>query len=179
MAKLTQESEIQQFPLFIDYGQRARDREYSACRKSMQRLKLREPAIAELAGFGRLIKSGLTDTSLDIVEDAFTPGRNMLFLLVGAAFAYKNEADAISIGLLNEGTSLFPDQTSVFLKNAEAMISLCMGRPLKVLAPLSQFFKRDVVRLAKEKGLDGTYSCHLGELTPCGKCIACREFEEA
>jgi 7-cyano-7-deazaguanine synthase len=178
MAKLTQESKIQQFPLFIDYGQRARDREYAACRNSMRRLKLIEPEVAELAGFGRLIKSGLTDTSLDIVEDAFTPGRNMLFLLVGAAFAYKKNADAISIGLLNEDTSLFPDQTSMFLRSAEAMISLCMGRPLRVLAPLAEFHKRDVVRLAKEKGLDGTYSCHVGEAVPCGKCIACREFEE-
>src|ERR1039458_4641334 len=106
VAKLAQEEGVRQYPLFIDYGQRSRDRELAACRRAMADLYLPEPTIADLAGFGALIHSGLTDPKLHIVEDAFTPGRNMLFLLTAAAHAYQVNADAIAIGLLHEDTSL-------------------------------------------------------------------------
>ncbi len=177
VAKLAQEEGLHIFPLFVDYGQRARERELAACKLAMTKLGLPEPDIADVSGYGKLIRSGLTDPSLHIVDDAFTPGRNMLFLLTAAAYAYQKKADAISIGLLHESTSLFPDQTSGFLQKAEHMISLCMGRTIKVLAPLSSFTKPDVVTLAGEKGISGTYSCHLGEEEPCGNCISCNEFK--
>jgi len=159
VARLAQEQGVRQHPLFIDYGQRARDRELAACRASMRSLGLD------------------TDTSLRVFEDAFTPGRNMLFLLTAAAHAYQHNADAISIGLLHEDTSLFPDQTSAFLSEAEALITRSMGRTIRVLAPLAQFHKHDVVTLAEQKGIHGTYSCHLGGEEPCGACIACNEFK--
>jgi 7-cyano-7-deazaguanine synthase len=177
VAKLAIEEGLRIYPLFVDYGQRARDRELAACRLAMKKLGLPEPEIAELSGFGKLIRSGLTDPNLHIIDDAFTPGRNMLFLLIAAAYAHQKNADAISIGLLHESTSLFPDQTSEFLAEAERMICLCMGRQIKVLAPLALFTKPDVVLLAAEKGITQTYSCHLGEEEACGNCIACNEFK--
>lgn len=177
VAKLAKEQGLQIFPLFVNYGQRALNRELAACKLAMRKLDLPEPEIADLSGYGNLIRSGLTDPCLHIIDDAFTPGRNMLFLLTAAAYAHQKNADAISIGLLHERTSLFPDQTSRFLAEAERMITLCMGRTIKVLAPLSSFTKPDVVALAAEKGIDQTYSCHLGEEQPCGNCIACNEFK--
>lgn len=177
VVKLAQEEGITIYPLFIDYGQRAKIRELESCKNAMKKLGLPEPKIAELSGFGKLIRSGLTDPTQDIIENAFTPGRNMLFILIAAAYAHQVGADAISIGLLHEKTSLFPDQTTDFLKEAEKMISLCMGRTIKVLAPLSIFTKPDVVTLATEKGITGTYSCHEGNEKACGKCIACNEFK--
>jgi 7-cyano-7-deazaguanine synthase len=177
IAKLAQEEGLIQYPLFVDYGQRARDRELAACHHAMSALGLPEPNVADLSGFGALIHSGLTDSSLDIVKDAFTPGRNMLFILIAAAYAVQVKADAISIGLLHESTSLFPDQTSTFLNEAEALICRCMKRDIKLLAPLASFQKADVVALAKLKGISNTYSCHLGNEEACGSCISCREFE--
>lgn len=177
VARLAQECGIEQHPLFVDYGQRARDRELAACRRAMAELGLPDPKVAALGGFGDLIRSGLTDHRLRVLEDAFTPGRNMLFLLIGAAYAVQVGADAISVGLLHEDTSLFSDQTGRFLVSAEATIELAVGRPIRVLAPLAEFHKRDVVELAKTKGIKETYSCHVGEEVPCGQCIACREFQ--
>lgn len=176
VACLAKEEGLNQFPLFIDYGQRARDQEYDACLRGMTQLGLPQPVTADLGGFGQLIRSGLTDTSQRVYEDAYTPGRNLLFLLAGAAYAAQVGADAVSIGLLHEDTSLFPDQTSAFIRSAEATLALAVAKPVRVLAPLAAFHKRDVVRLAKDKGLSGSYSCHLGEQKPCGACIACREF---
>lgn len=176
VACLAKEEGLTQFPLFIDYGQRAREREYAACQQAMAQLGLAQPVTADFAGYGRLIRSGLTDTSQRVYEDAYTPGRNMLFLLAGAAYAVQVGAEAVSIGLLHEDTSLFPDQTDAFLRSAEATLALAVAKPVRVLAPLASFHKRDVVKLAGEKGLTGSYSCHLGEAKPCGACIACREF---
>lgn len=177
VACLAKEEGVHQFPLFIDYGQRARDRELAACRLAMASLALPEPEVAELSGYGRLIRSGLTDTGLHVIEDAFTPGRNMLFLLTAAALAMQKMADAVSIGLLHEETSLFPDQTSAFLADAEQMIERCMGRRIRVLAPLALFHKHEVVELAQSKGISSTYSCHMGGVTPCMNCISCNEFK--
>lgn len=177
MARLGQEVQLHQYPLFVDYGQRAKERELKACRRAMARLGLPDPKVAEIAGYGQLIRSGLTDVTKRVLEDAFTPGRNMLFLLVGAAYAAQVDAGSVSIGLLHEDTSLFPDQTSKFLNSAEATLQIAIGRPLKVLAPLAAFHKRHVVELARSKGIDGTYSCHNGDELPCGRCIACREFQ--
>lgn len=177
VAKLAQEEGVRQHPLFINYGQRSLDRELAACQRAMVDLNLPEPKVANLAGFGALIRSGLTDKKLHIVNDAFTPGRNMLFLLTAAAYSYQVGAEAISIGLLHEDASLFPDQTSTFLCEAERMLTLCMGREIRVLAPLAAFHKIDVVSLAREKGIRNTYSCHFGDEEPCGMCIACNEFK--
>lgn len=177
MALLAKETGVQQYPLFIDYGQRSRDRELSACRRTLRALQLPKPKIASLPGFGLLIRSGLTDVRLDVMEAAFTPGRNLLFLLLGASYAYSVGAEAVAIGLLDERSSLFPDQTAKFLLKSENLLSLCMGQTIKVLAPLSSFSKREVVRLARSKGITGTYSCHAGSRHPCGVCVACREFD--
>jgi 7-cyano-7-deazaguanine synthase len=177
VAKLAQEEGLRQYPLFIDYGQRARDRELAACRRAMVVLGLPEPKVADLSGYGTLIRSGLTDVALRVVEDAFTPGRNLLFLLTAAAYAYQVDADAVSIGLLHEAASIFPDQTGAFLKEAESVIRACMGKSIKVLAPLSSFHKMEVVALAREKGIENTYSCHMGGEKACGACIACNEFK--
>lgn len=176
VACLAKEEGLTQFPLFIDYGQRAREQEYAACLQGMAHLGLPKPVTAGLGGYGELIRSGLTDKSQRVYEDAYTPGRNLLFLLAGAAYAAKVGADAVSIGLLHEDSSLFPDQTRRFLQSAEATLELAVAKPIRVLAPLAEFHKSDVVRLAKEKALSGSYSCHLGEAEPCGACIACREF---
>lgn len=176
VACLAKEEGLTQFPLFIDYGQRACEQEFRACAQGMEQLALPMPVIAELAGFGQLIRSGLTDTSQRVYEDAYTPGRNLLFLLTAAAYAVQVGADAVSIGLLHQDTSLFPDQTGDFLKSAEATLAMAVARPVRILAPLAEFHKYDVVKLAEEKGLTGSYSCHLGEKLPCGTCIACREF---
>ena len=176
VAYLAVEQGLEQHPLFIDYGQRARERELAACRAAMKSLRLPEPVIADLSGYGKLIRSGLTDTSLRVLEDAYTPGRNTLFLLAAAAYATQVGADAVSIGLLHEDTSLFPDQTAAFLKDAERFLKRSVARPIRIIAPLAAFHKSDVIQLAADKGVSNTYSCHLGEAEPCGSCIACNEF---
>jgi len=179
MALLAKKEGIIQHPLFIDYGQLGREKELSACRAIHAAHGLPEPVVISLSGFGQIISSGLTDREKDIFADAFLPGRNLLFLLAGAAYAYQLDASTVAIGLLNEETHLFPDQTGHFLIQAEAMLSLCMGRNIRIIAPLMKLYKSDVLRLAKRYGLTGTYSCHSGLDEPCGVCVSCKELLSA
>jgi 7-cyano-7-deazaguanine synthase len=176
MALLAQEEGLIQFPLFIDYGQLSRAKELSACLSNFRRYGLPTPEIVELQGYGALLSSGLTDPSKQIFEDAFLPCRNLLFLTVGGAYAHQCGANAVAIGLLDEAFSLFPDQTKAFVGDAEALISKSLGHPMRVLTPLMSFSKAEVVSIAKAKRISGTYSCHAGTDTPCGVCVACREY---
>lgn len=167
---------IDHYPLFIDYGQRAAQKEWETCTKVHRDLGLPTPVRMDLSGFGNVIKSGLTNTALHVKDDAFTPGRNFMFLLMGSAYAYQVGASSVAIGLLSEKFSLFPDQRPPFLEKAESAIEAAIGREIKVLTPLIEFSKRDVIKLAEARRIAGTYSCHIGDSMPCGSCIACLEF---
>lgn len=173
---MLREQAIDNYPLFIDYGQRAAITEWTTCQAVHERLNLPTPVRMDLSGFGKVIQSGLTSATLHIKDDAFTPTRNLLFLVAGAAYAFQMGANAVSIGVLSEEFSLFPDQTQSFIGKAENAIHAALGRHIKVAAPLSEFSKADVLALAREKGISGTYSCHLGLSAPCGICISCLEF---
>lgn len=173
---MAKEIGMEQFPLFIDYGQRAARREWETCLAVHRALALPEPVKMDLSGFGQVIASGLTRENLPVKEAAFTPGRNLLFLLMGSSYAYQVGGSAVAIGLLAEQFSIFPDQRRGFLEQAERVIGTAMGRDIAVLTPLMEFGKADVVQLAEAKGISGTYSCHVGSAEPCGRCIACLEF---
>ncbi|MDH4188314.1 MAG: 7-cyano-7-deazaguanine synthase [Nitrospira sp.] len=176
MAVLTREEGLTQFPLFIDYGQLGRDKELQACLMNFKRYDLPEPTVAPLSGYGSLLSSGLTDARKHIFNDAFLPCRNLMFLTVGAAYAFQCGASAVGIGLLDEAFSLFPDQAKGFLSDAEALLSKALGKSIRVITPLITFSKADVLKIAKAKGITRTYSCHAGTEVPCGQCVACREY---
>ncbi len=179
MSVLAVEDGAEVHPLFIDYGQRAAAREWAACLALHAQLGLPKPQQMPLTGFGKLVRSGLTDKSRRVNEDAFLPGRNLLFLVSGAAYAYDVGAKAVAIGLLDEADRLFPDQSIEFLKGAEHLIRLAMGTSISITAPLARFKKADVMKLATARGIVGTYSCHEGSAEPCGVCVSCVERQRA
>lgn len=173
---LAKEEGHEVFPLFIDYGQRAAQKEWATCLRVHKDFSLPTPVRMDLSGFGQIIISGLTNTQLDIKDNAFTPGRNLMFLVMGGAYAFQVNASQIAIGLLSEAASLFPDQSSDFILKSESAIHAALGKRVKVITPFSDFTKQDVIQLAKRKGVQGTYSCHSGADSPCGVCISCLEF---
>ena len=160
------------FPLYLNYNQLAESREWDACKKICQFFSL-EPFKMDIPGFGKL-PSGLTDITLDIYKDAFLPTRNLIFITLGAAYAYSKSADAVAIGLL--ANPIFPDQTKEFIEKAGISISTALGKHIEILAPLIDLDKRDVLQLAEKYNLPKvTYYCHSGSDTPCGKCVSCIE----
>lgn len=176
MTVLAQEVGQNQLPLFINYGQINLERELQGAIKHTKQFGLRQPQIMDISGFGKVISSGLTDPTKNVVDEAFLPGRNMMLLLMASSFAVQNECSSVSIGLLREETAIFPDQTDDFLFSAEYAISKSLGRKIEIITPLRDFYKKDVIQLAKERGIISSYSCHVGGETPCGTCISCMEF---
>ncbi len=168
----------EQLPLFVDYGQLSREREWAACRTVFRELGFGEPSRVDLSGYGTTITSGITTRDKAVFEDAFLPGRNLMFLVMGAAFAYQEGATGVAIGLLAEDTHLFPDQTDEFIVNANFAINSALGVSFTLHTPLMSFHKSDTLNLARRYGLplELTYSCHAGRSTYCGECVSCREI---
>ena len=179
MSLMAKEEGIELFPLFVDYGQLGAAKEWVACKRLHEKHGLPSVTRMDLSGFGKTIPSGITDPLLRINEDAFLPGRNLLFVLAGAAHAFKVQANGVALGLLNPAQHLFPDQTREFADICETMIEIAMGRRIKVLTPLIEFSKSDVLAMARSRGLSDTYSCHAGGNTPCGLCVSCVEIANA
>ena len=88
------------------------------------------------------------------------------------------EIKYISLGIFaGETFALFPDQNQQFLDSIERTLEVALGKKIKVLAPLFDFSKVDVIVLSKQLGLDinKMYSCHKGGKEHCGSCISCKE----
>lgn len=175
MSLLAQEEGLKLHPLFVDYGQRAVAEEWRACQAVFKRHKLPRPTKMNLGGFGKRVLTGLTSTTFDVVAEAFLPGRNLLLLLAGSAYAARLGAHEVAIGLLDERQRLFEDQSKDFLDRAESILRIATAAPVTVRAPLIGLSKRDVLELARRRGVRGTYSCHKGTRRPCGQCLSCQE----
>ena len=114
------------FPLFIDYGQLGVDKEWQACQRLHERFELPSVIRMDLSGFGKTIPSGLTDSKLRVNEDAFLPGRNLFFVLAGAAYAFKVQANGVAIGCLSFANRLFPDRLRIL--RSRRVVETAMGR---------------------------------------------------
>lgn len=167
------------FPLFVNYGQLAKERELASCREIHKKLHLPMPKVINVSGFGKTIPSGLTNSNLDVNIDAFLPNRNLFFLILASSYAYTKQAGTVAIGLVDENAHIFPDQTKDFIKRASTLIRLSLGYSINIVTPLIDIPKSAVMQLAKAKGVHGTYSCHAGSSHPCGKCISCIEIEKS
>ena len=179
MSLMAHEEGITLFPLFVNYGQLGSVKEWEACKHLHERYNLPKVEYMDLSGYGKIIHSGITDSKLRINEDAFLPGRNLLFILVGAAYAIKVGADGVAIGLLNPAEHLFPDQTVAFTKQCENIVEIAMGKRIAVLTPLIDFSKSDILAMVNTRDIRDTYSCHAGGDTPCGLCVSCLEIANA
>ncbi len=177
LASMISQEGKRQFPLFLNYGQLSAEKEWQASRQVAEQLDIGPVKQIDISGYGKSISSGLTDSSRDIYEDAFLPCRNLVFVTFAAAYAYQVDASSIALGLLREDSSLFPDQTEAFITTAEKTIEMTLNRPIRILAPLMVFSKKDIVNLAANMGIQNTYSCHAGTTPPCGSCVACREYQ--
>jgi 7-cyano-7-deazaguanine synthase len=173
---LLREHNLRVLPTFVNYGQRGYERELAALSSICKRDGFPAPIEFDVPGFGAVIRSGLTDSGMHVYDDAFTPNRNLFFLILGSALAYSKGVRNLVIGLLAERTTIFPDQTDKFIRASEIAITTSLGATVSVHCPLREFTKSDVVAFAKNRGIEGSYSCHAGEAEPCGRCIACLEY---
>ncbi|HXG74086.1 MAG TPA: 7-cyano-7-deazaguanine synthase [Candidatus Nitrosotenuis sp.] len=174
---MLKQMEHEVLPIHINYGQKAAEMERNAFYKVCEFLRIK-PEIIDITDIGK-ISVGLTNPNLTHNDNPLFPARNLLLLTVAASYAIAKSVKVISIGSL--ANSIFPDQTKEFVKNAESTLGVATQEQIKILTPLIDLNKREVVELARKYDfpLGITYSCHLGLPSPCGKCMSCKEREVA
>lgn len=164
-------------PLHIDYGQNAAKMELRSVTKICKFLRIK-PQIIKIPQIGK-ISSGITSQSKLTMENPFFPARNLLLLSIAAAYAISKSIITISIG--STANAIFPDQHKRFMRKTEELLNIALGTRVKILTPLIELNKREIVSLAKKHSfpLDLTYSCHLGKQKQCGRCLNCKERKVA
>ncbi len=110
------------------------------------------------------------------------PGRNITLLSVGVTFCHVNGIKELAIGALASDTAA--DMTTNFFKQFEEVTKTGLRRRVKILTPMGQSKRTNIIKKADDLPLDQTFSC----INPsghkhCGNCYKCqqrrRAYEEA
>ncbi len=113
-------------------------------------------------------------------EDVYLEGRNIILISKAAVVCARLGVGRLALGPL--AGNPFPDATPEFFAAMSHAMSLGLGRPVAIAAPLSTFHKEDVVKMGVELGvpLELTLSCmNPQDGRPCGQCSKCRERDDA
>ena len=120
-----------------------------------QRLGLDQ--VVDIRGYGALSDSALTSERAIEMEasglpNTFVPGRNIIFLAVAAAHAYRRSIDVLVGGMCETDFSGYPDCRRDTLDATQTALALGLERPLKIETPLMHLSKAQTWALADEKG---------------------------
>jgi 7-cyano-7-deazaguanine synthase len=133
-----------------------------------------------LVGDGAIPKDRAIDG--EEIPSTYVPARNTVFLSLALAWAEVVGAEAIVIGVNALDYSGYPDCRPAYLRAFERLAALATkagvgGRPLRILAPLLELSKADIIRRGLSLGLDYglTHSCYdpQPDGRPCGRCDSC------
>ncbi|MDF1876915.1 7-cyano-7-deazaguanine synthase QueC [Sulfurimonas sp. SAG-AH-194-L11] len=170
----------------FNYGQRTQKKEQECFDSICKYLKVYKEYSLDLDFFKHLGASALTDTSLDVpvsgvekgVPITYVPFRNGIFLSMAAAIAEKEGAELISIGVVQEDSSGYPDCRETYIKAMQDAINLGTKDEtnIKIHMPLVHLLKSEIVTKSLElkSPLELTWSCYKNEDKACGVCDSCR-----
>jgi len=178
--------------LFFNYGQKQliQERKYSKlCAKDLNaRFKeINLSWLKEISNYlfknikiKKLRKSDLKNTKKES-DKFYFPYRNAVFLTSTMALqeslAIKEKKDYdIFVGFKCEGKESYPDTTKRFIDYMNNLTKISEISKFKVIAPLINKDKDEIVLLGKKLGVDftNTYSCYNGSKEHCGYCLSCK-----
>ncbi|MBN2751521.1 MAG: 7-cyano-7-deazaguanine synthase QueC [Rhodospirillaceae bacterium] len=132
------------------------------------------------------------DMAIEIGENGlpntFVPGRNILFLTLAAALAYRRGLRHIITGVCETDYSGYPDCRDDTIKALQVALNLGMESRFVLHTPLMRIDKAATWQLAQDLGgqdlvdmiRDHTHSCYIGDHVThhdwgfgCGQCPAC------
>ena len=170
----------------FNYDQRTQIKELDCFHNICNDLKVQERYVLALDFFKQLGASALTDKSIEVptggVEEGvpvtYVPFRNGIFLSMAAAIAEKECAEVISIGVVEEDSSGYPDCRESYIKSMQKSINLGTKDEtnIEIKMPLVHLQKSQIVQesLKRSVPLALTWSCYKNEEKACGVCDSCR-----
>jgi len=155
--------------------------------------RLGEDHVLDLSVLGDVSETALTRDSeitmqADGLPNTFVPGRNLLFLTLAAALAYRRGIRVLVGGMCETDYSGYPDCRDETLRALQSTLRLGMNTELTIETPLMWLDKAATWQLADQLGgmalIDlirtETHTCYLGERRQlhdwgygCGHCPAC------
>ncbi len=163
--------------------------------------KLGQDHLLDLGVLGEVSETSLTrDTAFKMEQsglpNTFVPGRNLLFLTLAAAVAYRRDLTVIVTGVCETDFSGYPDCRDDTMKAMQLALSLGMDKRYLIETPLMWIDKAATWALARELGdrsgvpqggdklveliIENTHTCYLGDRAHrhawgygCGACPAC------
>ena len=194
----------------FDYGQRhrveldARLNVLSALRAAYPHWagRLGQDHLLEVPVLGQISEGSLTQEiafqlEADGLPNSFVPGRNLVFLTLAAAVAYRRGLQVLVTGVCETDFSGYPDCRDDTMKAMQLALSLGMDRRFLLETPLMWIDKAATWALALSLGgpelvdlvIEHTHTCYLGDRQHrhawgygCGTCPACvlraRGFEQ-
>jgi len=172
--------------LHFNYSQRTEKKELECFNKICDTLGVKNRYILDMDFFKQLGASALTDNNIDVptsgVEEGvpitYVPFRNGIFLSMAAAICEKEGAEVISIGVVEEDSSGYPDCRESYIKSMEKSINLGTKdeTEIEIRTPLVHLKKSQIVQKSIELNvpLSLTWSCYQNEEKACGVCDSCR-----
>jgi 7-cyano-7-deazaguanine synthase len=155
--------------------------------------KLGQDHLLDLAVLGHVSDTSLTRETAFKMEsnglpNTFVPGRNLLFLTLAAAVAYRRGLEVMVTGVCETDFSGYPDCRDDTMKAMQLALSLGMDHRFLIETPLMWIDKADTWRMAESLGgrvlidliIEHTHTCYLGDRQHrhawgygCGTCPAC------
>ena len=187
--------------LGFDYGQRhhvelqARQQVLAQLRQQFPQwaARLGEDHVLNVDVIGQIGGSALTeDMAIAMQQDGlpntFVPGRNLLFMTLAGALAYRRGLQVLVTGVSEADFSGYPDCRDDTMKAMQLALSLGMDKRFVIDTPLMWIDKAATWQLAYELGgqalidliVQDSHTCYQGERASrhawgagCGQCPAC------
>jgi len=155
--------------------------------------KLGDDHVLDLAVLGQVSETSLTRDMVFKMESSglpntFVPGRNLLFLTLAAALAYRRGLQVLVTGVCETDFSGYPDCRDDTMKAMQLALSLGMDKRFLIETPLMWIDKAGTWAMAEALGgqalvdliIEHTHTCYLGDREHrqawgygCGSCPAC------
>jgi 7-cyano-7-deazaguanine synthase len=155
--------------------------------------KLGDDHMVDLGVLGEISETALTRDQAIAFESTglpstFVPGRNLVFLAMAGAVAYRRGLGALVGGMCETDYSGYPDCRRATLDAMQSALTLGLDRQISVETPLMHIDKAQTWALAEELGgrqlvdliVEETHTCYLGDRSHrhawgygCGSCPAC------
>ena len=149
--------------------------------------------VLDLAVLGQVSETSLTRDMAFRMEstglpNTFVPGRNLVFLTLAGALAYRRGLQVIVTGVCETDFSGYPDCRDDTMKAMQLALNLGLAQRLRIETPLMWIDKAATWRLAEQLGgaalveliVEHTHTCYQGERGArhawgygCGECPAC------